>query len=155
MNSHDLSLLIQNRSAAEAWAKVGVHVFPCDPQTKKPLIQGWRSTEVLARLQRSQFPCAMPALDCEHVGIVVIDCDKSGDVDGEANFRSLCADLRVALDNVPLLRTPAVERTSTSIALQTAVFAIVRARSRATSMYAAMAALSSRPGRFDRPAGWG
>ena len=48
----------------------------------------------------------MPALDCEHVGIVVIDCDKSGDVDGEANFRSLCADLRVALDNVPLLRTP-------------------------------------------------
>ena len=48
----------------------------------------------------------MAGLDCEQNGIVVVDCDKADGIDGEANFRSICEELGIDVDQVPRVSTP-------------------------------------------------
>ncbi len=102
--------LCRNKDRAEAWANAGMHVFPCCPKTKKPLIRGWRNElpemDGYVAAHWSRFPTAMPALDCKDAGVVVIDCDRTRDVDGETNFRTLCGSLEIDLAQVPRVRTP-------------------------------------------------
>ncbi len=72
--------------------QASIPVFPCDPASKHPLIR-WRdpiTAEALAAVWLKK-PNAMPGLDCERAGLAVVDCDKKAGMDGEANFRSLCA----------------------------------------------------------------
>lgn len=88
------------------WSQAGVAVFPCDPADKKPLVKwGNASPDGFARAWQSH-PQAMAGLDCGRVGIVVIDCDKTDALDGEANFRALCRELGVDLTNICCVRTP-------------------------------------------------
>ena len=49
-----------NAGDVKLWLGAGLHVFPCCPETKKPLIQGWRtlsSGDALSNSLGAQPPC--------------------------------------------------------------------------------------------------
>jgi len=98
----------QNMKIVAELTGIGIDTFPCDPASKRPLVKGWRETadEDTRSRQWQRFPHAMPGLDCERTGVVVIDCDKTDEVDGEANFRELCNSVGVSLTHVPCVSTP-------------------------------------------------
>jgi hypothetical protein len=49
---------------------------------------------------------SMPGLDCEHAGVVVVDCDRRPGKDGVVAFAKLCEMLGVNLEGVPHVLTP-------------------------------------------------
>lgn len=97
-----------NAAVARMWAAAGFPVFPCHPETKRPMVKGWRnSTDSASWLGRwvngSDW---MPGLDCSSASLVIVDCDYRPDRDGETNFRDLCNFLGIDLANVPSVTTP-------------------------------------------------
>ncbi len=94
--------------AAALWIRAGLYVFPCCPNTKKPLVKSWRQPSYGETLHESWrgHTHAMPGLDCESAGIIVVDCDRRPGKDGEKAFRGLCREVGVTLDDVPQVKTP-------------------------------------------------
>ncbi len=101
---------MSNLAAVGIWASHGVTAFPCNRETKKPTIKGWRSLREPEKARRvwAQFRDAMPGLDCESVGIVVIDCDidATRGLDGVTSFYELCEASGVAAPDAPQVITP-------------------------------------------------
>jgi hypothetical protein len=95
-----------NRDFALRLAEAGFSIFPCG-QDKIPLVK-WRTLstrdpETIA-VWWSEFPGALPALDLEKAGLLVLDGDRHGGPDGRAALREL---LNRQPDFFPE-RTPAV-----------------------------------------------
>ena len=79
-------------------------------RAKQPLIGKWkenaaRDPDVLERWWR-KWPDALPALQLELAGLVVIDADRHGGPDGVANLEKWAADNGVALAAAPMVNTP-------------------------------------------------
>lgn len=107
-----------NLAVALELARIGIPVFPAhvlrrrsNSWMKKPAIEGWRTlaTTDEAQIQTwwHQFPRAVPGIELERAGLVVIDPDRHGNgADGLESFAQLCADLG-GLPKHPITNTPA------------------------------------------------
>ena len=98
-----------NRQYAERCASAGLHVFPCDPGTRKPKLK-WRdelttSGEKIAQWW-TQWPDAVPGIDLAKSGHVVIDGDRHGGPDGVANAEQLFSEHQTNLGAIPTVITP-------------------------------------------------
>jgi hypothetical protein len=100
-----------NHAVAIALAAQGFFVFPC--AGKKPFNGiywgSWATTDEKA-IDRfwTRFPDAVPAINCKHSGIIVIDADKDAENgNGEDWLLARCpAEQRAALEATPGCRTP-------------------------------------------------
>src|SRR4029453_18559614 len=94
-----------NLAVALELARVGIPVFPAhvlrrrsNSWMKKPAIEGWRTLTTTDKAQIKawwqQFPRALPGIELEQAGLVVIDPDRHGNgADGMETFAQLCVDL--------------------------------------------------------------
>jgi hypothetical protein len=85
-----------NIETARRAIAAGLHTFPCDPVTKKPLVK-WReqsSNEAHAVAFFEGFPAAIVGIDCGKSGLFVIDLDRNhaDGIDGCASFDALIED---------------------------------------------------------------
>jgi hypothetical protein len=109
MSIIDRAPLKANAIAASKWIDAGLLVFPCCAETKKPKVRGWREPEKNGPEWKAHWarrPMDMPGLDCAYAEIVVIDCDRREERDGEATFRELCRREGIELIGVPTAKTP-------------------------------------------------
>jgi RecA-family ATPase len=107
-----------NLAVALELARVGIPVFPAhvlrrrsNSWMKKPAVEGWRAHATTEEAQIAawwrQFPRALPGIELEQAGLVVIDPDRHGNgADGMEAFAQLCADLG-GLPKHPITDTPA------------------------------------------------
>lgn len=102
----------RNRDTALVLANAGLSIFPCGAD-RRPLIK-WRtassSDEVAVEEWWARWPDALPAVDCEKAGLVVLDVDCHDEQpDGRPAARKL---LRSSPDfdltSAPMVRTPNV-----------------------------------------------
>ena len=80
-----------NRDWALRLAEAAIAIFPCSPD-KKPLVRwrGFSSSDADAvAMWWTQFPNALPGIDLEKSGLVVLDGDRHGGADGRAALREL------------------------------------------------------------------
>jgi RecA-family ATPase len=106
-----------NLAVALELARVGIPVFPAhvlrrrsNSWMKKRAVEGWRAVattdEVQIQAWWRQFPRALPGIELEQAGLVVIDPDRHGNgADGMEAFAQLCADLG-GLPKHPITDTP-------------------------------------------------
>jgi hypothetical protein len=81
------------------FAEVGFPIFPVnvfrrgDRWRKVPYVKDWENAATtdpeILREWWLRWPTAMPGLPLERCGLVVVDCDRHGEVDGVAAFREL------------------------------------------------------------------
>lgn len=108
----------------EPWLNSGIPTFPCHPDSKTPACRSWRPKTADGRtrslsLQEGQAhwsalgdrgAAMMVGLDCEALGVVVIDLDvnKPGnsDVDGVSEFTRLCRRYEIDVESCLTVRTP-------------------------------------------------
>ena len=92
-----------NLDAALQLAAAGIPVFPVKmvqngvgEWNKPPLVRDWQrvATTDPERIQQwwDEFPGAVPGIELEHAGLVVVDTDRHGGPDGVAAMRKLVAD---------------------------------------------------------------
>ena len=100
-----------NRECALRLAAAGLAVFPCDPKTRKPLVE-WRSastTDATAVEQWwTRWPGAVPALDLARCGLLTLDGDRHHPgIDGVAALRTLLQQQPgLQLRLLPMVATP-------------------------------------------------
>jgi hypothetical protein len=92
----------ENLSVALALAAAGLSLFPAeispngDGWRKKPLIRNWQALATTSKEQIHQwwleeFPNAVPGIELRRTGLVVVDPDRHGSVDGVGAFEALVA----------------------------------------------------------------
>lgn len=102
---------MSNGATALHHAEAGLHVFPADTETKRPLVRFTAAaTKMTAGAHYFWQRYGADALPCIHLsaaGLVVIDLDRGhdADVDGVAEFDRLL-DLYGELPSCPAVRTP-------------------------------------------------
>jgi hypothetical protein len=99
-----------NLAVALRLAAVGLHVFPCRSDNKRPAIADWdeNSTTDPARIRawwRVRHG-ALVGLDLRKCGLVVIDADRHGGPDGVAAWEALVREHGADLSRQPMARTP-------------------------------------------------
>jgi hypothetical protein len=100
-----------NAASAARLAAAGLFVFPVKASTRTPIFRGWRKRSsadatVVAQWWQ-QYPNALPALDLAKCGLVVLDGDRHGPVDGVAALRELVREQGgFGPRQVPTVRTP-------------------------------------------------
>jgi hypothetical protein len=92
-----------NLDAALRLAAAGIPVFPVKmvqngvgEWNKPPLVKDWQRVATTDPVQIKhwwdEFPDAVPGIELEHAGLVVVDTDRHGGPDGVAAMRKLVAD---------------------------------------------------------------
>jgi hypothetical protein len=98
-----------NLHYAQQCAKLGLHVFPCRPEDKYPLVK-WRKLSTTEPEQIKQWwaewPDALPGIDLAKSGHVVIDGDRHGGPDGVVAVEQLFAEHNASLTDAPGVVTP-------------------------------------------------
>jgi Bifunctional DNA primase/polymerase, N-terminal len=99
-----------NRDWALRYAEIGISVFPCAADNKRPLIR-WRSgsTTNTGRIVEiwNQWPGSLVGIDLHKCGLVVFDADRHNvSVDGVAAFAALLRKHDTNLAAVPITHTP-------------------------------------------------
>ena len=138
-----------NLHYAQQCAKLGLHVFPCRPEDKYPLVK-WRKLSTTEPEQIKQWwaewPDALPGIDLAKSGHVVIDGDRHGGPDGVVAVEHLFAkhtpplparqvSSHRAMAGIPGSNNPRASRSATGIS-RSAILALISV---------ALAAMSSRP----------
>lgn len=96
---------------ALAWAEAGWPVFPCDPDTRKPLIKDWQKLattdqEIIFVWFEKRYPDALPACVPGLADCFVIDVDVKNGKDGEASLATLEAEHDFEAWQYPQQETP-------------------------------------------------
>jgi hypothetical protein len=92
-----------NLDAALRLAAAGIPIFPvrmfqneAGEWNKPPLVKDWQRVATTDPVQIKhwwdEFPGAVPGIELEHAGLVVVDTDRHGGPDGVAAMRKLVAD---------------------------------------------------------------
>jgi bifunctional DNA primase/polymerase-like protein len=99
-----------NRDWALRYAEIGISVFPCAADDKRPLIR-WRSgsTTNTGRIVEiwNQWPGSLVGIDLHKCGLVVFDADRHNVcADGVTAFAALLREHDTDLSAVPITHTP-------------------------------------------------
>lgn len=99
-----------NLDAALALAKLGLHIFPCNPD-KTPRVANWEQNATANALKIEatwqSAPQLLPAIPVGAHGFVVIDADrKPNGPDGVAAFTALCTERSIDLSTAFIVETP-------------------------------------------------
>lgn len=77
-------------------AAVGFRVFPCNPETKAPLLKGWERKATTDPVQietwEREYPRARVGVACGPSGLCVVDLDVKDGKDGLGEWARLCAE---------------------------------------------------------------
>jgi hypothetical protein len=99
-----------NLNEALRHARAGLHVFPCNPADKKPLLKGWptRATNTANGIKYfwdTRGANCVPAVAMGKCGLITVDLDVKGKFDGVAAFDDLL-NRHSELPRCPATRTP-------------------------------------------------
>src|SRR4051812_36193637 len=106
--------LSHNGQVALMHARTGRPMFPCHPcgeRAKAPMVASWKrwatteEKQIVALWVRN--PDALPAIDLERAGLIVIDADNHGDgQDGVALLSEICKANGYKIDSGPWIKSP-------------------------------------------------